>query len=86
MPGLAESWEVSPDGKTYTFHLRKGVKWQGSKLFTPTRDFNANDVVFSFERQRDPSHPYHKVSGGSYEYFQGDGAAGADIQGRKGGR
>lgn len=61
-PGLAESWEVSPDGKTYTFHLRKGVKWQGNKLFKPTRDFNADDVVFSFERQRDVNHPYHKVS------------------------
>ncbi|WP_420299556.1 dipeptide ABC transporter periplasmic-binding protein DppA [Edwardsiella tarda] len=72
-PGLAESWEVSPDGKTYTFHLRKGVKWQGNKLFKPTRDFNADDVVFSFERQRDVNHPYHKVSGGSYEYFQGMG-------------
>lgn len=52
-PGLAEKWEISPDGKTYTFHLRKGVKWQGSKLFTPTRDLNADDIVFSFMRQKD---------------------------------
>ena len=37
--------------------------------FTPTRDFNADDVIFSFERQLDPNHPYHKVSGGTYEYF-----------------
>ena len=47
-----------------------GVKWQTTKDFTPTRDFNADDVVFSFERQRDPNHPYHKVSGGTYEYFE----------------
>jgi len=73
IPGLAEKWEVSPDGKTYTFHLRHGVKWQSNKDFKPTRDFNADDVVFSFERQKDKANPYNKVSGGSYEYFDGMG-------------
>ncbi|VDY62751.1 Dipeptide-binding protein [Shimwellia blattae] len=73
IPGLAEKWDVSADGKTYTFHLRKGVKWQESKLFKPTRDFNADDVVFSFDRQQNPKNPYHGVSGGSYEYFEGMG-------------
>ncbi|GAB2926016.1 dipeptide ABC transporter periplasmic-binding protein DppA [Hafnia psychrotolerans] len=72
-PGLAEKWDVSADGKTYTFHLRKGVKWQDSKDFKPTRDFNADDVVYSFERQLDKNNPYHGVSGGSYEYFDGMG-------------
>src|SRR5260370_31413673 len=47
-PGLAESYDVSPDGKSFTFHLRKGVKFQTTKSFTPTRDFTADDVVFSF--------------------------------------
>ena len=70
-PALAESWDVSPDGLEYTFHLRKGVKFQTTKNFTPTRDFNADDVVWSFERQRDPNHPYHSVGGASYEYFNG---------------
>ncbi|EPC09289.1 ABC transporter substrate-binding protein, partial [Pasteurella multocida] len=51
--------------------LRKGVKFHSNKDFKPTRDFNADDVVFSFNRQLDPNHPYHKVSGGSYEYFIG---------------
>src|SRR5947199_6825082 len=45
-PGLAESYDVSGDGKAVTFHLRKGVKWQTTKWWTPTRDFNADDVVF----------------------------------------
>ena len=71
--GLAEKWDVSADGKTYTFHLRKGVKWQDNKEFKPTRDFNADDVVFSFERQLDKNNAYHGVSGGSYEYFEGMG-------------
>ena len=70
VPGLAESFTVSDDGLTYTFKLREGVKWHTTKTFKPTRDFNADDVVFSFERQRDPNHPYHKVSGGTYEYFE----------------
>ena len=65
-PGLAEKWDVSPDGKTYTFHLRQGVKWQSSKDFKPTHDFNADDVLFSFNRQKDTANPYHKVSGGNY--------------------
>lgn len=44
VPGLATSWEVSPDGLTYTFHLRKGVK------FHDGTDFNADAVVFSLGR------------------------------------
>ncbi len=71
IPALAQSWEVSDDGLTYIFHLRRGAKFHTTKNFTPTRDFNADDVVFSFERQLKPDHPYHKVSGGSYEYFNG---------------
>ena len=73
IPGLAEKWEISEDGKTYTFHLRQGVKWQDNKDFKPTRDLNADDVVFSFDRQKNAQNPYHKVSGGSYEYFEGMG-------------
>ncbi len=69
-PALAESWEISDDGLTYIFHLRKGVKFHTTKEFTPTRDFNADDVVFSFQRQLDPNHPYHNVSKGTYPYFK----------------
>jgi dipeptide transport system substrate-binding protein len=70
-PGLAESWDVSDDGLEYTFHLRPGVKFQTTSGFTPSRDFNADDVVWSFQRQLDPNHPFHQVSGGTYEYFNG---------------
>ncbi|MEZ5771524.1 dipeptide transport system substrate-binding protein [Defluviimonas denitrificans] len=71
VPGLAESWETSEDGLEYTFHLRKGVKFHASDKFTPTRDMNADDVIFSFERQWKEDNPYNKVSGGTWEYFNG---------------
>ncbi len=69
VPGLAESWSVSDDGTQYTFKLRKGVKFHSNKYFTPTRDFNADDVLFSFNRQWKKDHPYNAVSGGKYLYF-----------------
>lgn len=71
VPGLAESWEVSEDGTEITFTLRQGVKFHSNDRFTPSRDFNADDVIFTFERQRDPEHPFHTASGGTWEYFQG---------------
>lgn len=69
VPSLATEWTISPDGLTYTFTLRQGVKFNSNKFFKPTRDFNADDVVFSVLRQKDKDHPYHNVSQGNYEYF-----------------
>ncbi|MFA6238636.1 MAG: ABC transporter substrate-binding protein [Bacteriovorax sp.] len=71
VPALATSWEISKDKLTYTFNLRKGVKFHTTKYFTPTRDFNSTDVLFSIDRQRIATHPFHNVSGGKYEYFDG---------------
>jgi len=48
VPGLAERWDVSADGMTYTFHLRRGVK------FHDGTDFDSADVKFAFDRARGP--------------------------------
>ena len=66
---LAEKWEVSPDGLTYTFYLRRNAKFHSNKNFKPTRNVNADDILFSFERQWKKEHPFFKVSGGGYDYF-----------------
>ena len=49
IPGLAESWDVSPDGLRYRFHLRSGLRWSTGGPLT------ANDVVYSWIRLLDPS-------------------------------
>jgi dipeptide transport system substrate-binding protein len=69
VPGLAESWSISPDGLTYTFKLRHGVKWQSNASFKPTRDLNADDVVFSFTRMFDKSNPFYQSANGNFPEF-----------------
>ena len=69
IPGLAESWTISPDGLRYTFKLRHGVKFQSSDKFKPTRDLNADDVVFSFQRMYDPANPYHKLANAQFPMY-----------------
>ncbi|MFP4076525.1 MAG: ABC transporter substrate-binding protein, partial [Halochromatium sp.] len=53
VPALAESWQISEDGRVYTFKLKDGVRFHdGSR-------FDAEAVRFNFERLLDPEHPYH---------------------------
>jgi oligopeptide transport system substrate-binding protein len=49
VPGAAESWSISDDGKVYTFHLRKDGKWSNGEKLT------AQDFVYSFQRAVDPA-------------------------------
>jgi len=59
-PKLATEYSSSEDGLTWTFKLREGVK------FHDGTDFNAEAVVFNFERWMDPENPYHK---GDFPYY-----------------
>jgi oligopeptide transport system substrate-binding protein len=49
VPGMAESWDVSPDGLSYTFHLRPGIAWSNGDPVT------AEDFVYSFQRILSPA-------------------------------
>lgn len=69
VPALATRWTVSANGLEYTFHLRRGVKWQANTLFTPRRDFNADDVIFTLERQWKRDHPFYAVTSAKHVYF-----------------
>src|SRR3990172_3484573 len=60
MPGLADNWIVSPDGKTWTFNLHPGVK------FNDGTNLDAAAVAYNFNRWWDPAHPAHN---GSFDYF-----------------
>jgi dipeptide transport system substrate-binding protein len=73
MPGLAEKWEISADGSVYTLHIRKGVKFHTTPWFKPTRELNADDVVWSINRINDPKHPAHGVAKNGYVYWEGMG-------------
>lgn len=59
---LATDWSVSDDGLTYTFKLRKGVKFHSNQYFKPTRDFNADDVVYTIKSQLDNTSPYRPAN------------------------
>ncbi len=69
VPGLATDWQVSDDGRVYTFHLREGVKFHTTDTFKPTRDFNADDVLFTFKRMLDKHHPFRQAYPTEFPYF-----------------
>lgn len=75
IPSLATSWSISEDEKVYTFALRTGVQFHHSTRYTPSRNFNADDVLFSFNRIIDSRHPYHFISKTGYPFFESIGFA-----------
>ncbi len=72
-PALAKDWQVSDDGLRYTFHLREGVRFHANEGFSPTRDFAADDVLFTFQRMLDKAHPFRKAYPTEFPYFVGMG-------------
>jgi peptide/nickel transport system substrate-binding protein len=60
VPGLATSWQSSEDGLTWIFRLRQGVRFQDGTVF------DANAVVFNFQRWMDSNNPYHN---GQFNYW-----------------
>lgn len=48
-PGVAESWDITPDGKTYTFRLRRNARWSDGRPVT------AHDFTYAWRRLQDPS-------------------------------
>lgn len=68
VPGLAEKWGISDDGLVYTFHLRRGVRFHTTEWFKPGRDFNADDVIFTFDRMINKDNAFNKAAPASFEY------------------
>lgn len=68
-PALATSWEISADGKQYTFHLREGVKFHDGS------PFDAAAVKFNFDRMLDEKHPYHSTGPFPLSFFFSDVAS-----------
>lgn len=74
-PGQAETWEVSEDGLTWTFHLRDGLKWSDGS------DLTANDFVYSWKRVCDPvvAAPYAETVLGPVKGFTEAAAGDVDA-------
>ncbi|MCO8162842.1 ABC transporter substrate-binding protein [Pseudomonas sp. 21LCFQ010] len=69
VPGLATRWDIAPDLLSYTFHLREGVKFHTTPWFKPSRNFNADDVLFTFNRMIDKDQPFRKAYPTEFPYF-----------------
>jgi ABC-type transport system substrate-binding protein len=74
-PRLATGWTVSPDATNFTFTLRRGVRFHSTPYFTPTRELNADDVLFTFTRLLDPQLPFNRAFPATFVYPQSLGLA-----------
>ena len=89
VPELAESWEVSEDGKTYTYHLRKGVMFHDDDCFPggKGREMTAADVKYSLDRALDAraltkgSDYFRDMVVGAAEYYNATTSGGAVPEG-----
>ena len=70
-PGLAERWDMSSDARVYTFYLRRGVHFHTTPYFAPSRQMNADDVIWTFKRLSDPKHPFNLAYPVYAPYFAG---------------
>ena len=75
IPKLATAWEVSPDATVFTLTLRPGVQFHRTAWFTPTRELNADDVLFTFQRFINPQHPFNQAFAANFIYPQNLGLA-----------
>jgi oligopeptide transport system substrate-binding protein len=75
-PLLAESWEVSEDYLTHTFHLKKGIHFQDNACFTDGkgRELKASDVIYTFQRI------YSEKTSYSYSLFRNTIKGGGEFQ------
>ncbi|PKM20681.1 MAG: ABC transporter substrate-binding protein [Gammaproteobacteria bacterium HGW-Gammaproteobacteria-15] len=69
-PLLATQWQVNDNGTVYEFTLRPDVQFHQTEYFSPSRAFNSEDVVFTFNRIMEKNHPFHYQGGGNYPFFQ----------------
>ncbi|WP_017446178.1 ABC transporter substrate-binding protein [Gayadomonas joobiniege] len=69
LPGLALSWQLSDDKQTLDLTLRRDVAFHTTKYFMPSRPFNADDVLFTFNRWRLKTHAFYPVAE-SYPHMQ----------------
>ena len=76
VPELATEWVVSPDARSFTFTLRRGVRFHTTPYFTPTREFNADDVIFTFTRLIDTKLAFNAAFPATFIQPQSLGLAG----------
>lgn len=70
VPSLAKQIDVSSDGLEYLFTLRENVAFHHTPWFSPSRFLNQDDVLFSFKRMLDATHPWHKINQSGYPHAQ----------------
>ena len=74
-PQLATAWQIASDARTFTFTLRRGVRFHSTPYFQPTRELDADDVVFTFTRFVDPKTPFNRAFPATFIYPQSLGLA-----------